>query len=223
MFVADERSRITMDLADRIRGATGREIRQTRADMDLPYNQIQDGDVLYDSDDRIREKGLAEGIAWIKIDYGELDEQAGTALAELSRTSEVNPQEMLRFLQAAGGARRAGTETIDGVRTTRWRADVRIADYPKTLAANKRAKAEKTVRFLEQAWGDEPMPMTVWIDDEGLIRRERFVMTMRQEGEEVRLDARVDLLDIGRPVAIDLPDDDSVQDVTEVVADHIGG
>ena len=98
---------------------------------------------------------------------------------------------------------------------------------PRVIARQVVDRAEdarvRLVRFLEQAWGDEPMPMTVWIDDEGLIRRERFVMTMRQEGEEVRLDARVDLLDIGRPVAIDLPDDDSVQDVTEVVADHIGG
>jgi hypothetical protein len=125
---ADDRGRITMDLSDRIRGLTGRDIRKTREEIELPYHQLQDGDVMYQSDDRIREAGVSEGISWIRIDLGEIDDEAGTRLANLSRSNEANPQKMLRFLQASGGARREGQDTIGGVPTTRWHADVRLSD-----------------------------------------------------------------------------------------------
>jgi hypothetical protein len=219
---ADDRGRITMDLPDRIRGLSDRDIRKTREEMELPYHQLQDGDVMYQSDDRIREAGVSKGISWIRVDLGEIDDEAGTSLANLSHANEANPQEMLRFLQASGGARREGPDTIGGVPATRWHADIRLSDYPRTVAPEEREEAEKTVRLLQRSWGNEPMPMTVWIDDDGLIRRERFTITMREQGEEVELDARIDLLDIGKSVKVELPDDDAVEDVTDAVAEKVG-
>jgi hypothetical protein len=108
------------------------------------------------------------------------------------------------------------------VPTTRWHADVRLSDYPRTVAPEEREEASKTVRLLQRSWGNEPMLMTVWIDDDGLIRRERFTITMREQGEEVKLDARIDLLDIGKSVNVELPDDDVVEDVTDAVAEEVG-
>jgi len=99
---------------------------------------------------------------------------------------------------------------------------VRLSVYPRTVAPEEREEASKTVRLLQRSWGNEPMPMTVWIDDEGLIRRERFTITMREQGEEVKLDARIDLLDIGKSVKVELPDDDAVEDVTDAVAEEVG-
>jgi hypothetical protein len=48
------------------------------------------------------------------------------------------------------------------------------------------------------------------------------MLTMREQGEEVKLDARIDLLDIGESVKVDLPDDDAVEDVTDAVAKEVG-
>jgi hypothetical protein len=107
--------------------------------------------------------------------------------AGASPWTEANPQEMLRFLQASGGARREGPDTIGGVPTTRWHADVRLSDYPRTVAPEEREEASSG-----------------------------------EHGEEVRLDARIDLLDIGKSGKVELPDDDAVEDVTDAVAEEVG-
>jgi hypothetical protein len=136
--------------------------------------------------------------------------------------SEANPEEFLRFLRVAGDARKVGMDTIDGTQTTRWQATVDLRRYPETVAPQEREAAERTVRGLTAAEG-VVMPTTVWIDERGLIRRERLRFEMTVEGDSVRALMVLDFLDVGRPQEVELPEGDDVRDVTDLAVDKLAG
>ena len=221
----DARSAVSFDLPDRVRGVLPRDLEKARRQMGTPWSSVTDGDVTYTSLGLIREKGAAEGIEWLRVDMSELDEQLGTDLGGVNAISEGNPAEMLRFLRVAGDARKTGTKWMQGVETTRWEASADLRDYPDVVAPDERAAARRTVELLDRAWdGDLAMDVTVWIDDQGLIRRERMQMPLTAgDGTEMTMDLRMDLLDVGKPQEIELPDEDEVMDITDEAADQLDG
>jgi hypothetical protein len=83
--------------------------------------------------------------------------------------------ERLRLLRTAGGARKAGSETVHGVQTTHYRATIDPRRFPETVSESERERARKTVEVLGRLDPTllDPMPVDVWVDADGLIRRER--------------------------------------------------
>ena len=219
----EDRVAIELDFPGRIPGLSQARTDRAREEAGFPLRQVSDGDVAYMSDGTIREKGAKEGIVWVRVDLGEIDGEAGTDLANFSQISEANPEKMLQFRRVAGDAREVGTETIDGARTTKWRADLDLARYPDTVAEEDREAAQRTVDLLRREWGSTKQPTTVWIDDRGLIRRERLRLPMVIEGESVTAIMVLDLLDVGEPVDVALPDENQVYDVTDEAADQVDG
>jgi len=136
----------------------------------------------------------------------------------------LNPEAMLRFLRAAGDARRTGSERIGGVQTTRYSATVDLTKYPELVPPEQREEAERTVELMAKEWGTSKDSVDVWIDDQDLIRRERMRFTVPVEkGSTAEGVMIIDFAEVGRPRDIEVPAGSDVVDVTDQAAAELDG
>jgi hypothetical protein len=219
----DHEAQFVMDYADdAFPGATAKDMEAVRREADFPMRTIMRTEETYLSTPSIIEKRREDGVRWIKFDHSEVDEESGLDLSGVNQMSEINPDAMLRFLRTVADARETGRRTIGGAATTRYSATVDIRKYPETVEPERREAAQRTVDLLVKAWGSPTHRVHVWIDADGLIRREQLSFSFVESGE--RMDSRIvlDFLDVGKPQEIALPDDDEVDDISDELAEQLG-
>ncbi|MFJ4567985.1 hypothetical protein ACIP4U_30735 [Streptomyces caelestis] len=151
------------------------------------------------------------GKPWIKIDLGKVAEQQGADDRSMS-----DPAQSAAYAKAITDkdVTKKGTATIDGVETTRYRVSVDVAELPNGDA-------------LRQQVGPT-LPMDVWLDEEGRMRRQQIDMTLKSapgSTEQSSTDASsspqrvtvrtvMDFTDFGTEVEADAPPAGQVTDMT---------
>ncbi|MFF0886666.1 hypothetical protein [Streptomyces sp. NPDC003456] len=166
--------------------------------------------------DRILYQRMPEGQApggkpWIRIDIGKVAAQQGAGDGSVS-----DPAQSAAYAKAITdkGVAKKGTETIGGVRTTRYGVLVDVAELPDGGTLRKQV--------------GPTLPMDVWLDDEGRMRRQQIEMTVKapaqsQEGSSSDASAApqrftvrtvTDFTDFGTDVAVDAPPAGQVTDMT---------
>ena len=208
------------------------DVRRTKAlagvdlsDAGFPMEYISEsGRTVWFATAAMRGK-LPDGKRWGKVELGDLDDDTGLAFQQLNRFDESNPAEWLRMLRTAGGAKEAGTATIDGVRTTHYKATIEPRRFPETVSEDERAKARETVRQIDEFDRTllDPSPVDVWIDADGLIRRERVLVDETFEGVRTRGRIVIDFVNFDRDLEVDTPGGDETLDVTDAVASNFDG
>jgi outer membrane lipoprotein-sorting protein len=134
---------------------------------------------------------MASSDTFIEVTSG--DPEAGEQITNL-----INPDKLL--LQAVGLVKNPtidGTETIDGVRTTRVVGTVNLADLPQFIQATPEVNGSDMLILKE-------MPITIWIDGDG------HVVSLEVEGPLTRDESadvvrRLTLFDFDVPVDIQEP------------------
>jgi hypothetical protein len=63
------------------------------------------------------------------------------------------------------------------------------------------------------AYGDEPLETDIWIDDDGLVRRQTMVIEV--VGQEMT--QTMEYFDYGEPVDVDVPADDETVDISDLL------
>ncbi|MFE9023810.1 hypothetical protein ACFYNL_35300 [Streptomyces sp. NPDC007808] len=152
----------------------------------------------------------AGGKPWIKIDLQQVTERQG-----------VNPDQIGDPAQSAAYSKaisdddvsKVGTETIDGVETTRYKVSVDVAQLP------------GGTRLREQL--GPTMPMEIWLDDDGRIRRQQVDMTVEAPAsaqpdtgasrQQVKVSTMMEFSDFGTEVDAEAPPGDKVADMTDQV------
>ncbi len=130
-----------------------------------PVGQIEErvvDDVLYI---RVPEAAAAQfgGKSWLKLD----PRAFGAGQNPFGSLDSSNPAQILSTLQGAGDVTKVGDETVRGVHTVRYHADVDVAK-----AADAQKLSPQQREQLQQALGGQAtIPEDVWIDDQGLVRR----------------------------------------------------
>jgi hypothetical protein len=154
---------------------------------------------------------LPEGKAWIRSEDG----AAASGLDGLGRLTEVEPRELLKIIrEVSGDVETVGSETVRGAETTHYRATLdgtRVPDsVPQAGGEDVRALADQ---LLSQA-GLSEIPLDVWIDADGLLRKFQLDVSATQAGasEPSRAALTFEIWDVGRPVAIELPPASEVVD-----------
>lgn len=149
---------------------------------------------------------------WISMPAEEGDVASG-----FMTTSPGNPSDILGSFEDAGATVEViGTETVNGVNTTHYRA---VFDMEALLA-----EATPEERDRLEAQGPIPadsMPMDVWISDDGFVVR--FVMEIDGSAVETtpdesfdRMLLQYDLFDLGSDVVIEPPPPGEVTDIEEL-------
>jgi hypothetical protein len=112
---------------------------------------------------------LPEGKPWMKLDLTKSASVAGIELPQLSSLDQDDPTQFLEYLRASsGGVSTVGSETVDGVPTTHYRATLQLSSILGRVPSSEQAAAKAVLEKFGDAGG---IPVDVWVDAQGRVRR----------------------------------------------------
>src|SRR4051812_43265357 len=122
---------------------------------------------------------------------------------------------MLRFLKAVGSSHVVGTEPIRGAPTTHYSATIDLAKAADSLGDKQTAAALKQ---LYASSGQVTLPIDVWVDRAGRVRREHFSLSLgARAGAAAAVDMTLEFIRFGVPVDLTAPPPDQVLDATGIL------
>jgi hypothetical protein len=112
---------------------------------------------------------------------------------------------------------KVGTEDVQGVETTHYRATVELSRLPEQVKPSERAAARRAVKRLIKLTGKDTQETEVWIDDRDYVRRTQLEFSMKgPDGEQVNSDITLEYRDFGKRVSIEVPADSESVDATDL-------
>ncbi len=112
---------------------------------------------------------LPEGKTWMKLDLTKAASAAGIDLSQLSSLNQTDPTQFLEYLRASsGGVTDVGDETVDGVPCNHYRADLQLSSILDRVPSGEQAEVKAA---LEKAGDAGSIPVDVWVDAQGRVRR----------------------------------------------------
>lgn len=182
---------------------------------------LTDGTIVY-----MRSPGLTQAFGvkteWVSMDTEALAGAAGNPLGGLG-TGQLDPSAFIGLFAGAVHVKRTGDERIDDVTTTRYEGTIDLAKVLGGFAevVGTDADAEQVRRGLLQLklMGLGDIPFSVWIDDEGLLRKERLTMDLGMipgAPTEAGMEIEATFSDYGVPVDVEPPRPSKVTDVTDL-------
>jgi hypothetical protein len=154
---------------------------------------------------------------WIKLDLAAYGKKLGLDFSQLTQFSS-NPGQTLDWLRSTSGAiTSVGTETIDGVRTTHYKAAIDLAKYPSIVSPDRRAAVRKAINAVINLTGLRTFPVDAWVSDDGLVRKMNMALTEDVNGQQMTMNMTTHFHDFNSPVSITLPPANLVLDTTQLV------
>ncbi len=206
-----ERGHMTMDMSELFTGLPDFD------PADAAMEVINDGMVMWMRAPLFTEM-LGVPTPWLRMDLDELARQeAGVDLGELQQLSQQSdPTQFLAFLQGATDDVTAlGEEDVRGVTTVRYDATVDVRRvYEDADLIRDREPFEAFIAEL----GVTTMEVSVWIDGDGLVRRQQFDLPMPDLPTGATATMTIELFDYGIDVDVTPPPDDQVTDLIELMA-----
>ena len=185
--------RMSMDLA-----AGGRSIHMDAITQDL---------VLFMKSPLFQSQpGFPKGKEWVEIDVEKAAKSMGVDLGSIR---DVGPRSALSFLRGSDGKpKKVGKETVRGVVTTHYSATVDLQ-----AAADKASgSTAKSLRKLIDLTGTKTIPVDVWIDGHGLVRKESYAQRFTPDRPAMRITEV--MYGFGQPVDVQAPPSDKVFNAT---------
>jgi hypothetical protein len=159
---------------------------------------------------------LPEGKSWVRGDESDANAQ-GIDFSELEQFTRTDPRELLDTLEAVSGEiETVGVERLRGVETTHYRATIDPARYEELAPKGRREQFGALVDQAVAQSGIGMIPVDVWLDGSGLVRKVAMDFSATQPGTSETDEASVtfELYDYGEPVEIDVPPAEQVVDAS---------
>jgi hypothetical protein len=151
----------------------------------------------------------------MKLDLGRFGQALGFNLEQLAG-GQSNPAQFLEYLKASGGAvATVGHEHVRGVATTRYRGEINLQKAADVVPSSNRDQLRKALAKLAEQTGVSGLPVEVWVDAQGLVRRMSLALSLPAGGESVQLHMRIDLFGFGATPTIAAPQQSEVFDATQ--------
>jgi hypothetical protein len=160
---------------------------------------------------------LPKGKLWVKAEDGQVVQAGGFELQEFEQFTSADPKQFLEMLrELAGTIEVVGTETVRGAETTHYRATVDAESVAKSASEETGQDLGGLTDQLVGQSGISEVPIDVWIDGDGVVRKILLDVEATQPGDSAPSRAMLsfELWDIGAPVAIDLPPASEVVDAS---------
>lgn len=148
---------------------------------------------------------LPGGKQWMKVDLAKAAQQAGTSLGSFG---QLDPQQWLQQLLASSDTQKVGTDTVQGEQMTHYRTTIDPAKVSAKVPAAQRAAVRKAMKQI----GMSTVPVDVWVDGKGLLRRESVSLALGQGLQNATMKMTFDMHDFGEPVNVEVPPGDQVFD-----------
>jgi hypothetical protein len=167
---------------------------------------------------------LPSGKPWVRADLEELArEKYGSGFSEMQEGTQ--PQDLtgqLEYLRGVSDSvEELGREEIRGVPTTHYRA---VIDLQK--AAPKDPEAREAYEESIKGLGTDTLPMEVWLDEEGRVRRYEMTapVAVPESGATTAQQAKttvvVEYYDFGVPVNVQAPPPEQTIDFSELTSQY---
>jgi hypothetical protein len=153
---------------------------------------------------------------WLRLDLSKTLE--GAAAANGNDPSSFTSG--LQYLRAADkdGIEELGEADVRGEHTTRYRVEVDVPTLRKRLRA---AKISSDVRRATEKSFDtidgDTIRTDVWVDDDGLVRRQHLEMAMHVKGQAMTMRITTELFGFGVTVHVVEPPADEVFDLNDLM------
>lgn len=201
--------------------------------MRMPYlGQIQNrqvGDTLYQKYPPEFQAQLTDGKPWAKVDLDALPQQQyGAGASGTGGAQSSDPTQQLAYLKSVSDSvEKVGTEDIRGVSTTHYEASI---DFSK--AAEQDPQARQAYGEIIEELGGEKIPVEVWLDGEGQVRRYEMTMPLilpedpsspnsgAYKDTEGSISIVEELYDFGTPVDVEPPPPAQTADVTDMMVEQ---
>lgn len=159
---------------------------------------------------------LGGGKRWIRLDLQNIADASGVDFGPLVQGSQADPSQYLLWLSALGpGVTKIGEEEIRGVPTTRYRAAVDLNLLASQAPSGKEAEWSAYVQTLRDRVGLEFIPVEVWVDGDGLIRRLYHEYGFAAEGTSATV--TTELFDFGVDVNAKAPPPGQVTALSDLI------
>jgi hypothetical protein len=168
---------------------------------------VQDGEVMYMRFPAVSSE-LPSGKSWVRMGLGAAARTQGFDLSELQALAGNDPRDVLELLRAASDEiETVGTEELRGVATTHYRAVVSLLDYEKLVPESTSQELGPMLGEILEQTGLDELPVDVWLDAEGFVRRldMSFSATQPGTGQSVGAELTYELFDYGKVVEVELP------------------
>ncbi|MDQ3979654.1 MAG: hypothetical protein M3314_08890 [Actinomycetota bacterium] len=155
------------------------------------------------------------GRPWLKLDLATLSQQAGLNVGSLAQLQQSDPTQALTYLKGAlDDVEEVDEETQRGEETTHYRGTIDLRKASASLPPDAQRGVEDAIASL----GTSRLPVDVWVDDEGRIRR--MIFSADPDGAGPNQPGRVDieLYDFGATADVQVPPADQVTDLTNLFA-----
>jgi hypothetical protein len=164
--------------------------------------------------------GLPTDKEWVSLEPGKALEGAGFGGFDPS-SMQQDPAQLLRLLRASSEVTEAGTATIRGVETTRYtakldlRKSIEASAKELELTAEQRALLRQAAEQLVDQVETDTLPVEVYVDADGLLRRLALDLSMNVEGQALSMKQTTDFYDFGVDVDVEAPPASQVFDLTK--------
>lgn len=178
---------------------------------------VQDGDVGYVRFPALDDQ-LPDGKTWIRGDAGDVS-AGGVDFDEFEQFAKTDPRELLDSLRAVTSTvETVGSEQLRGVGTTHYRAVIDPAELGRLAKGADPGASQSLVDEITAQSGLGPIPVDVWIDEAGLVRRLAMSFEATEPGtsESSEVSMAFELWDYGEAVEIALPPASQVADASAV-------
>lgn len=174
---------------------------------------IIEGTTIYMEMPNAEELGLP--TAWVKMDAEDMTGMQG--MGELQQMSNDPTKSMALLHGVSDDVTEVGTEDVRGAPTTHYRATIDLENARDEVPEDARAFLQQQIDVL----GASTMPIEVWIDDAGRVRRQRVDLDMAKmaqatPGAPTNLTMTFEVFDFGAPVDAEPPPADEVTDFAEL-------
>jgi hypothetical protein len=165
---------------------------------------------------------LPGGARWMKLDLSRFGQALGLNLEQLAG-GQSNPAQFLEYLKASGGAVTVtGHELVGGVETTRYRGAIDLQKAAEVVPSSDRGRLRASLAKLAAQTGISSLPVEVWVDASGLVRRMSLALSFPASGESVQLRMRIELFGFGTTPAVAAPQKSEVFDATQTALGGLG-
>jgi hypothetical protein len=156
---------------------------------------------------------------WVKINLERAAQAAGIDFSSFLQFGQGgDPTQTLQFLRGAGKVKKVGTEKVRGVDTTHYEATVDLRKVADNAPAKDRPELRRSMQRVIALTGEKTLPLEIWVDDDGLVRRETYHEKLAIQGSSTEIKAAMELYDFGAPVAAPVPPASLVTDLTAAAA-----
>lgn len=139
---------------------------------------------------------LPAGKSWVSVDLASAARKLGV---NLTQYTQQDPTDIVAALKKAGSVDKVGSESVDGLDTTHYRATI---DLEKTPNGQQLEKVTKL----------KALPVDVWIDGDNLLRR----MSMKYTAGTTSTTMQMDFSHYGEQVNVQVPSASETVDMTKL-------